>query len=189
MNISIYAKEAADALLINLGMFDAVFHSKLIDNTRISYQQAIDAATADSADLKRDEFQRIKAICTTGITTWNMEEIAGICNRAIVEIEQRFPIIVQRNNAQKEAAELRAENERLKEAEVNWKKASEEFDRICKENTSGKILLEEKNRRIADLLITNEAMAKLLDSEPFRYGFSKCIRRRWEELKKTWKSE
>ncbi len=44
----------------------------------------------DTLDLMRDEFIRIKSIA-------NDDEIKGLCNRAISNITQRYPVISQRD--------------------------------------------------------------------------------------------
>jgi hypothetical protein len=53
----------------------------------------------------RDEFQRISILASSS-------EILGICRRAIADIGQNVPVIVQRDNAEKEVARLK---ERIRE--------------------------------------------------------------------------
>lgn len=58
------------------------------------------------SDLHRDEFKRIRAIATD-------TEIQGLCARAVTQIEQHAPLIVQRDSAVRQYLALRAENEEL----------------------------------------------------------------------------
>ena len=58
----------------------------------------------DTIDLMRDEFMRIKA-CPS--EKWAKPEIDGLCDRAIKQINQHVPVIVQRDRAEAKALELR----------------------------------------------------------------------------------
>lgn len=57
---------------------------------------ASDLTSTDTLDLMRDEFLRIQAIAGPD------SEIGNLCDRAVVTIEQRVPVFVQRDNAIRE---------------------------------------------------------------------------------------
>jgi len=61
----------------------------------------------DSLDLQRDEFKRINALVERD------SEIAGLCERAIKDIEQRVPVIVQRDNFEQDRDSLKSKVEEL----------------------------------------------------------------------------
>ena len=66
------------------------------------------AMKIDTLDLMRDEFLRIKACTVCHPHNAFAEEIADLCDRAITNLLQRVPVIVQRDKAE---AELSAERE------------------------------------------------------------------------------
>lgn len=75
----------------------------------------------DIIDLMRDEFMRIK---TCPADKWAKPEIDGLCDRAITNINQNVPVIVQRDEAQAKVASLRREITRLQQTvdqyEAQW---------------------------------------------------------------------
>lgn len=62
----------------------------------------------EKADMYRDEFKRINAIIQCNTDWHNAEEVKGICERAIADIEQAFPVIVQRDKAEAMCAKLQS---------------------------------------------------------------------------------
>ena len=58
------------------------------------------ARLTDCLDLMRDEFQRISILTSD-------TEILSLCRRAVADIGQNVPVIVQRDNAEKEVARLK----------------------------------------------------------------------------------
>ena len=64
----------------------------------------------DTLDLMRDEFLRIK-VCSVG-------EVTQLCERAIANIEQKVPVIVQRDKSERRNVVIRvALDELLRVAE------------------------------------------------------------------------
>ena len=78
----------------------------------------------DAADLMCDEFQRIRALVNRD------SEIIGLCDRAISKIRQNVPVIVQRENAEYQLSQLRADFER----------AVESLNRLWQEDEMGWII-------------------------------------------------
>lgn len=60
----------------------------------------------DALDMQRDEFQRIKALLEHSDDSRN-EEVVGICDRAITNIEQTVPVVVQRDTLKTHTSKLR----------------------------------------------------------------------------------
>lgn len=82
----------------------------------------------DTLDLFVDEFKRIKSCDSAN------DEIKWICQRAIENLVQKVPMIVQRDNAEKKVAELES---RLQEAEREIRDKSLLLD--LAETSAGKI--------------------------------------------------
>ena len=92
---------------------DWIWLSKLYNEEKIKLQQAErerDEATAH-IDLMKDDFGRIIALLRSDYLE---SEIEGICERALAVTTQKFPLIEQRDNAEKERDQLRAENANIK---------------------------------------------------------------------------
>lgn len=66
------------------------------------------AAKDDLIDLMRDEFARIKSVVPDNA------EVVGLCDRAATAIMQNVPVIQQRDDALKQIAKLKYENEILR---------------------------------------------------------------------------
>lgn len=60
----------------------------------------------DALDMQRDEFKRIKALLNF-CSEPTSEEVIDICIRAIQNIEQTVPVVVQRDRLQAANGELR----------------------------------------------------------------------------------
>jgi len=79
----------------------------------------------DTLDLMRDEFLRIKACTVCHPHDAFAEEIADLCDRAIANLLQRVPVIVQRDKAEAELATLRLLHASEKQAKI------ERGDMLC----------------------------------------------------------
>lgn len=67
-------------------------------------------------DLMRDEFKRIKALCINELPhgeheSASMGEIIGLCERAVTNIHQHVPVVVQRDDAERARNEARRERD------------------------------------------------------------------------------
>lgn len=60
----------------------------------------------DALDMQRDEFMRIKALLSPAGSAMD-SEIIGLCDRAILNIEQVVPVVVQRDKLQTTNSTLR----------------------------------------------------------------------------------
>lgn len=70
----------------------------------------------DVLDMMRDEFMRISAICANHPDDTRWQEVAGLCRRAKNTIEQKVPVVVQRDKLEAENARLRTVIEIAKDA-------------------------------------------------------------------------
>lgn len=83
------------------------------------------AGLKDFIDLMRDEFERIKSCPEVS------SEIIGLCKRAITNVKQRVPVIVQRDELEKELYALRSELSKCREALKFIKNDCEVCDWTC----------------------------------------------------------
>jgi hypothetical protein len=91
---------------------------------RDALQAKLEAAgsAVDHVDLMIDEFKRIKSCPEV------TQEIVGLCDRAIARTSQNVPVIVQRDDAQKQIAALTAMLEKSVTLDV-WQMTVREFER------------------------------------------------------------
>lgn len=81
----------------------------------------------NTVDLMRDEFQRIAARCVESggvMSAFLVEEVQHLCQRAISDIEQRVPVVVQRDQAQRKADQWRDVATRMAYELREWSSAT-----------------------------------------------------------------
>jgi hypothetical protein len=101
------------------------------------------SAATDTIDLMRDEFQRIKGCCVEDADV--ASEIQGICDRAMLNIVQRVPVIKQRDNAERRLGVAMTALHRI---QYIWQVGSE----ACADNSrAGELMAEKAREAIAQL--------------------------------------
>lgn len=84
-----------------------------LKSKNLAWATGVEQSNTDIVDMQRDEFRRIISLLKTNESSLSAE-ITGICERAIACIEQTVPVVVQRDNLERERDRLRAEVEALK---------------------------------------------------------------------------
>jgi DNA repair exonuclease SbcCD ATPase subunit len=83
--------------------------------------KGMESKVVDYMDLMDDEFLRIKALTDS-------DEIKGLCDRAMASIEQKEPVIKQRDDAIRERDILKAELVTLETAVTDWKRSYQQLE-------------------------------------------------------------
>lgn len=115
--------------LIRLFKADSKFSVELISQTE---------KLEDFTDLMKDEFLRIKSISENS-------EIVGLCDRAIKNINQHVPVIVQRDRFERELADAKREIEALKKKDPVCE--------CCLKAHREQAILRQELKRAVDLLV------------------------------------